>query len=123
MLQCGQVSLYTVPDMGVLLLQHFLMQGNLLSSTPQSSPAIPPAISSSCSSFKSTKANEKYAGQKIDKEKSEMILQNELLSIAKEAGFDFTLGEYKEYVQENIQNREGSLAGESPEHVPVAENV
>jgi predicted ribosomally synthesized peptide with nif11-like leader len=56
------------------------------------------------------KANEKYAGQKIDKEAINLILQNELLPIAKEAGFDFTLDEFKEYAQENNQSAAGRLS-------------
>lgn len=59
---------------------------------------------------KITKANEKYAGQKIDKETIELILQDELLPIAKEAGFEFTLDELKEYEWENKQSAAGRLS-------------
>lgn len=59
---------------------------------------------------KITKANEKYTGQKIDEKSIDLILQNELLPIAKEAGFDFTLEELYEFAKKSNQSFGGRLS-------------
>ncbi|HHW47907.1 MAG TPA: Nif11 family protein [Clostridiaceae bacterium] len=56
------------------------------------------------------KAGEKYTGQNMDKETVELIMQNELLPLAKEAGFEFTLEELKEFAQINYQGETGMLS-------------
>lgn len=55
------------------------------------------------------KAGEKYAGQEMDKETTDSILQNELLPLAKGAGFEFTLDELMEFAQASCRGEKGSL--------------
>jgi predicted ribosomally synthesized peptide with nif11-like leader len=49
---------------------------------------------------KSRAIGKKYEGQKQDDVQSNLIYQEELVPLAKEAGYDFTLAELKEYAQE-----------------------
>jgi len=54
----------------------------------------------------------KYEGQKFDEVQMDLICQNEILPIAKESGFEFTLAELKEYKQEVTQPQSGKLSDE-----------
>ena len=49
---------------------------------------------------KSTAIGEKYAGQKLDEAQTNLIYQQELVPLAKEAGYDFTLAELQAYAEE-----------------------
>jgi len=54
----------------------------------------------------------KYEGQKFDEVQMDLIYQNEILPIAKESGFEFTLAELKEYKQDVTQPQSGKLSDE-----------
>jgi len=59
----------------------------------------------------------KYEGQKFDEVQRDLIYQNEILPIAKESGFAFTLAELKEYKQDVKQPQSGKLSDEELEAV------
>jgi len=54
----------------------------------------------------------KYEGQTSDETQMDLIYQNEILPIAKESGFEFTLAELKEYKQAVTQPQSGRLSDE-----------
>ena len=54
----------------------------------------------------------KYEGQTTDEVQMDLIYQNEILPIAKESGFEFTLAELKEYKQEVTQPQSGKVSDE-----------
>jgi len=55
---------------------------------------------------------QKYAGQRPDKAQTELIYQKELVPLAREAGFDFTAAEIKEYAEETKQTAIRELSEE-----------
>jgi len=59
---------------------------------------------------KSEVIGKKYEGQKFDEVQMDLIYQNEILPIAKESGFEFTLAELKEYKQDVKQPQSGKLS-------------
>ena len=59
----------------------------------------------------------KYEGQTSDEVQMDLIYQNEILPIAKESGFEFTLAEFKEYKQEVTQPQSGKLSDDELDNV------
>jgi predicted ribosomally synthesized peptide with nif11-like leader len=71
---------------------------------------------------KSIAIGKKYEGQKLDEAQSNLIYQEELVPLAKDAGYDFTLAELKEYgaadkesgMREVSEEELAAVAGGSP---------